>query len=89
MAGFKKVGRPEILLYRKTGAPTISLGDKNEVLERMDQMERLERYIDSWLIGDDGSYIGAFHTFNDDEQFETMAETHLRKLVEKWIAEQE
>ncbi len=89
MAGFKKVGRPEILLYRKTGAPTISLGDKNEVLERLDQMERLERYIDSWLIGDDGSYIGAFHTFNDGEQFETMVETHLRKLVEKWIAEQE
>lgn len=85
LPGWKETGSPEMLLYRKSGAPTISLEDKATVIDRLDQIEKLQAYIDRWLIAADGSYIGAFHMFDDLPSFETMAEMHLRKLVERLL----
>ena len=87
--GYKENGKPEMLLYRKTGAPVISLSDSSAVLERLDQINRLKDYIERWLIADDGSFIGAFHNFDDREQFEVMAEMHLRKMIEKLLLGQQ
>ena len=83
MQGFRATGEPEMMLYRKEGAPTISLEDKEMVLDRLDQIDKLQNYIGRWLIGEDGSYVGAFHMFGTEEQFDTMIEMHLRKLIEK------
>ena len=85
LLGYQESGKPEILLYRKNGAPTMSLSDSSAILERLDQIERLRTYIERWLIAEDGSYIGAFHNFDDPEQLEVMAEIHLRKMVEKLL----
>lgn len=85
LQGYQENGKPEMLLYRKSGAPVMSLSDNSAVLERLEQIERLSTYIDRWLIAEDGSYIGAFHNFDDPEQFEAMAEIHLRKMVEKLL----
>ena len=87
LAGYKENGSPEMLLYRKSGAPTISLSDRSNVEDHLDQIELLKAYIERWLIAEDGSYIGAFHMFSDLEEFETMAEMHLRKLVERLLTE--
>ncbi len=87
LGGFKQQGSPEMLLYRKQGAPTLSLEDRNIVLDRLDQIDKLSRYLDRWLIGEDGSYIGAFHMFETEEQLDTMLEMHLRKLVEARLAQ--
>ncbi len=87
LGGFKKQSSPEMLLYRKQGAPTLSLEDRDVVLERLDQIDKLNQYLDRWLIGEDGSYIGAFHMFETEEQLDTMLEMHLRKLVEARLAE--
>lgn len=81
--GYNENGHPEMLLYRKSGAPHLSLADKTEVMERLDQIDRLQSYVDRFLIGDDGSYVAAFHMFDDGAAFETMLEMHLRKLVER------
>ncbi len=83
MQGFRATGEPEMMLYRKEGAPTISLADKEMVMDRLDQIDKLQNYIERWLIGEDGSYVGAFHMFGTKEQFDTMIEMHLRKLIEK------
>lgn len=83
MHGFLGTGEPEILLYRKEGVPTVSLESRELVMDRLDQIDRLQNYIERWLIGEDGSYIGAFHMFRTEDQFESMIEMHLRKLVEK------
>jgi len=83
LAGFRSNAHPEMLLYRKGGSPMLSLGDKAEVLERLDQMEGLQNYVERVLIGEDGSYVAAFHMFDDAVAFETMLEMHLRKLVER------
>jgi len=56
------------------------------VLERIDQIDKLKTYVEAHLMGDDGSYSGAFHTFDTPEQFETMVEMHVRKLVERLLA---
>ena len=60
MAAFKEKGRPKILLYRKLGAPSIPLDDRGQVMDRLDQMDSLDRYVNKWFIGDDGSYVGEF-----------------------------
>jgi len=85
--GYNETGSPEMLLYRKDGAPSISLENETNVLDRLDQIKKLHAYINRWLIGDDGSYIGAFHMFEEAAAFETMAEMHLRKLVERLLAD--
>lgn len=89
MSAYKERGRPEMLLYRKLGAPSLSLGDRPQVMDRLDQIDSLDRYVNKWFIGEDGSYVGAFHNFETEEQFETMLETHLRKLVDKQLLENE
>ena len=84
--GYRENGHPEMLLYRKSGAPLVSLADKHIVLDRIHQMERLQSYVDRFLIGDDGSYVAAFHNFDDGDDFERMIEMHLRKLIERILA---
>ncbi len=83
MNGYRKIGSPEILLYRKLGAPTISLDQRDQVMERLKQMELLDAYIKKWFIGEDGSYIGAFHNFETENDFRDILKTHLRKIVTK------
>ena len=75
-----------MLLYRKQGAPTLSLEDREVVLDRLDQIDKLTRYLDRWIIVEDGYYIGGFHMFETEEQLDSMLEMHLRKLVEARLA---
>lgn len=89
LAGHHKKGKPDILLYRKLGAPSISLDDQEEVKERMEQINLLDAYIKKQLMAEDGSYIAAFHTFKTEEQFESILKTHLRKLILKQLEEPE
>lgn len=83
LSGYREKGHPEMLLYRKTGAPVVPLDDREVVMERLHQMDRLQSYVDRFLIGEDGSYVAAFHNFASPEMFEEMIEMHLRKLVER------
>ena len=83
MNGYQDQGKPEMLLYRKLGAPTMSLDQRDQVMERLKQMQLLDEYINKWFIGEDGSYVGAFHNFETEKDFGDILETHLRKLVEK------
>jgi CheY-like chemotaxis protein len=81
LRGFETDGKPDILVYRKTAMPTTPLDDREAVLERMDQVERLGAYIESQFRHPDGSYKSAFHNFETLDQFETMLRTHLGKLL--------
>lgn len=88
MAGFRAAGRPEMLIYRKTGSPLIPLDNRDGVLERLEQVERLQAYIDRWFRGADGSYVGALHEFADLDEFEQTTQMHLGKLIDKWLQTQ-
>ena len=88
MRGQADHGRPEILVYRKTLVPTIILEDREVVMEQLDQVEKLNGYIESHFRNEDGSYKSAFHNFEALDQFESMVSMHLGKLlgtmVESW-----
>jgi CheY-like chemotaxis protein len=81
LTGHQASGRPDILVYRKQGAPTMSLESPDAVLEQLDQMKRLAGYLEARFVDADGSYSGAFHTFTALDEFESMVVTHMRKLV--------
>jgi CheY-like chemotaxis protein len=86
MDGFQVSGRPQMLMYRKDGAPSVSLAQRDAVLDRLDQMDRVTQYIDRWFTGDDGSFVAAFHHFSDPGDLEAMVKLHLRKLIAQWVA---
>lgn len=86
LTGYRATGKPEMLLYRKSGAPEISLGEKEVVLERLEQLDSLRNYLEKALLAADGSFAAAFHTFDNAQQFEIIVETHLRKLVQRIIS---
>jgi CheY-like chemotaxis protein len=81
LRGFEDDGKPDILVYRKTAVPTTPLDGREAVLERMDQVEKLDAYIEGQFRHPDGSYKSAFHNFETLDQFETMLRTHLGKLL--------
>jgi hypothetical protein len=87
MRSFRDTGSPQMLMYRKTGAPMVDLTDRDAVMDRLDQLESLDRYIDRWFRAADGSFLGAFHEFSEPEQFESMLSLHLRKLIDRWLAD--
>ena len=89
LASHQKKGKPDILLYRKLGAPSVSLDDRKELAERLEQMDRLDSYVKKQLMSEDGSYLAAFHTFETEEKFEEILKTHLRKLILKQLEEPE
>jgi len=81
----KKSGIPDLLVYRKTSEPLVSLTDEQELLSRIDQKRALDRFIDKWFISEDGSLTAAFHPFETVAQFEEIFEIHLSKLIEEKI----
>jgi CheY-like chemotaxis protein len=85
LVGHGDTGHPDVLVYRKDGAPTMSLESPEAVIEQLDQMKRLADYLEHQFMEADGSYRSAFHTFGSPEQFETAVTGHLRKLVERHI----
>ena len=85
LSAHKAHGKPDILLYLKLGAPTVSLDDRQELMERLEQTDRLDGYIKENLMTADGSYLAAFHTFDTEEQFADLLKTHLRKLILKQL----
>lgn len=86
MAGFRKNGKPDLLIYRKTAEISVPLTNKEEVYNRVEQKDRLEQFVKNWFMTNDGeSYTGAFHVFHEASHLEDMLLGHLRKLLEKYI----
>ena len=80
--GFQASGRPELIVYRKTADPVVSLKDTKVLLERVAQKEALDRFIAKWFIdATDGTLKAAYHAFGTTADFERLLEEHLRKLI--------
>jgi hypothetical protein len=86
ITSFKKNGKPDLLMYFKNAEISVPLTSREDVLNRIEQKERLEQFIRNWFMTEDGnSYTGAFHGFNEVEQLENMVLGHLRKLLKKYV----
>jgi len=82
---FRRNGKPDILVYRKTAKPEWS-ADPGVAGEQLGQRDALERFVTKWFHNAaDGSLKAAFHSFNSPGDFEELLEGHLARLIERHL----
>jgi len=81
--GFRRNGKPELLVYRKTAQPTWP-ADDGLAAQRVEQKISLDRFINKWFVDrDSGAFTAAFHSFESPADFEELLEAHLTRIVER------
>ena len=84
--GFRKNGKPDLLVYRKTAPPSVRLDDEKELLDRLSQKKKLDEFVDRWFHDKaEGTLVAAFHAFEAPSDFETLLENHLHRLIDREI----
>ena len=84
--GFRKNGKPDLLVYRKTAPPSVRLDDEDELLDRLSQKKKLDQFVDKWFHDKtEGTLTAAFHAFEAPSDFETLLENHLHRLIDRQI----
>ncbi len=86
LEGHRARGTPDLLVYRKTAEQVVPLND--QAVERMEQYQKLQRFIDRWFHGADGSFTAAFHEFSTPAHFEEIIEKHVRKLLQERLSQE-
>ncbi len=90
VAAHRRHGRPDLLVYRKTADPVVSLKDKKALLEKLSQKEALDAFFSKWFQNEaEGTLIAAFHPFEHSSDFEELLESHLRKLIKRRLPDEE
>ena len=80
-ASYRDIGTPDLLVYRKTSEPLISLTDEQVIRERLEQKRALKAFWDRWFGNPRDAFQTAFATFESPRQFADLLEDHLRKLI--------
>lgn len=84
--GFRKNGKPDLMVYRKTAPPSVRLDDEKELLDRLSQKKKLDEFVDKWFHDKaEGTLIAAFHAFEAPSDFENLLENHLHRLIDRQI----
>jgi tetratricopeptide (TPR) repeat protein len=89
LKSFRERGIPDLMVYRKTAEPQASMSDEEVLLQRLQQKKALDAFIDHWFGNPTDSFRFAFHTFDSPDKFETLLETHLRKLIQERLPERQ
>ena len=85
MEGFRKNGKPDLLVYRRTAPPSVRL-DTRDLMERLSQKKKLDEFIEKWFHDrTEGTLVAAFHPFESPSDFEILLENHLRRLIERQL----
>ena len=84
---YREKGTPDLLVYRKTREAVAGLGDEQALLQRLEQKKALDAFIERWFGSADDSFKAAFHAFDSAGEFESLLETHLRKLIQDQLPE--
>jgi WD40 repeat protein len=77
-------GVPELLAYRKTTDPVVSLKDKAAKVLAEDQWEKIEAFWSRHFVSR-GQYHAAFSEFTTLDSFESKFESDVRQLIERRI----
>lgn len=86
--GFQRQGRPDLLVYRKTTPPVLNLDRVEEVMERLEQKQALDRFMAKWFYDpEEGVGRTPFHPFTHSAQFEELVLKHLRKLCDRYMTD--
>ena len=87
MAAQREKGAPDLLAYRKTADPTVSLRDKAAKAAAEEQWEKLDTFWTRHFV-ERGMFKAAFSEFSGLDEFEAKLERDLRRLIEERIAAQ-
>jgi hypothetical protein len=49
MEGFRRNGKPDLLVYRRTAPPSVRLDDERDLMERLSQKKKLDEFIEKWF----------------------------------------
>ncbi|MGB5248436.1 MAG: tetratricopeptide repeat protein [Gammaproteobacteria bacterium] len=83
---FKETGKPHLLVYRKTATPLVNLDNSAELMERIDQKNKLDAFVERWFHNTgDGTLKAAFHPFATPSDFEVVVEHHLHRLIDRLL----
>jgi tetratricopeptide (TPR) repeat protein len=86
MEGFRKNGKPDLLVYRRTAPPSVRLDDEKSLMERLAQKKKLDEFVDKWFHDRaEGTLVAAFHPFESPSDFELLLENHLHRLIERQL----
>jgi tetratricopeptide (TPR) repeat protein len=86
--GFRKRGKPHLLVYRKTAKASVQLDDEDALMERISQKKKLDSFVDRWFHDtEEGTLKAAFHAFESASEFELILERHVRKIIERSLPE--
>src|SRR4030095_11497816 len=66
LEGFRKTGKPDLLVYRRTASPSVRLDDERDLMERLSQKKKLDEFVDKWFHHRPGGHVvRAFHSLPD------------------------
>jgi hypothetical protein len=83
LRAFRERGAPDLMVYRKTAEPHASISNEAALLQRLEQKRALDTFVDRWFGNPTDSFRVAFHAFDSPDKFETLLETHLRRLIQE------
>ncbi len=75
---------PNVYLFRRE-SPRPKLDDPEAEQLAAEQELKLKSFLDDFLFNDDGTIRGSFSTYQTLKQFEENMESHLERVVVKWI----
>jgi hypothetical protein len=81
LAAQQRHGAPDLLAYRKATEPTVSLKNKTAREEATNQWNKLEEFWGRHFLNR-GTFRAAFNEFNRLDEFKSLVERDLRKLIE-------
>lgn len=81
LAAYKERGTPDLIVYRKSAEPHVSMSDEEALLQKLAQKRALDTFIDRWFGNPQESFKAAFHQFPSPDEFENLLENHLRRLI--------
>ena len=82
----KQRGAPDLLVYRSLKPAPFDTQDPDRFEQQSRQLKALNAFWERHF-SNQGMFIGAYTSFTSDAEFATALENHLRKLIEKRIAE--
>lgn len=84
--GFRRSGKPDLLVYRRTAPPSVRLDDEKDLMERLAQKKKLDEFVNRWFHDQsEGTLVAAFHPYESPGDFETLLENHLHRLIERQL----
>jgi len=86
LEGYRRSGKPSLLIYKKTAAPQINVASA-DARERLRQYEQLEEFCRRTFYDAQGTIVVAHHPYAGSYEFERNLVQHVRKWLERLVGE--